>query len=74
VVGWRQVTRRQWQLVNERGQLLRTVMAREPSVSEPRGLGYMVSGDEYVSTMHDSLRSAQAAAVESLGVVEASRR
>jgi hypothetical protein len=66
VVGWRQVTRRQWQLLNESGQLLRTVMAREPYVNESDQLRYVVTGDGYATTTHDSLRTAQATAMESL--------
>jgi hypothetical protein len=66
VVGWRRVTRRQWQLLNERGQLLRTVMAREPYFNESKRPRYVVMGDGYSSTTHESLRAAQAAAVKSL--------
>jgi hypothetical protein len=65
MVGWRQVTPRQWQLVNERGQLLHTVTARGPYLNESRGLRYIVSGDGYSSTTHNSLREAQAAAMQS---------
>jgi hypothetical protein len=52
--------------VNERGKLLRTVVAREPYFFEPLGTRYIVIGVGYVSTTHDSLPIAQAAAVESV--------
>jgi hypothetical protein len=66
VVGWRRVTRRRWQLVDETGRVLRTVVAREPYANEPDGTKYVVGGKGYDMTAHASLQEAQAAAMESL--------
>jgi hypothetical protein len=69
-VFWRKVSRRRWQLVNERDQVLRTVMAREPHFRVSNR--YVVFGQSWVfgessvTSTHGSLEEAQAVAEKSL--------
>jgi hypothetical protein len=64
VVSWTKPARGRWELVDEHEHVLRTVMAREPGFKVSKR--YVVFGESWGPTIHDSLEAAQVAAEESL--------